>query len=156
MNARSGLGLVLAGAATSAGSLSVQATVSSTCAVANAALPFGPVNPMLGASLSANVSLQVTCTQGTTFAVGLGDGQNASGGQRRMKGAISGQFLSYELYQDSGGATRFGDTVTAQRVANQVGLGATANAVAVYGSVLSGQNVTADTYADTVPITIYY
>ena len=141
---------------TSTGTLNVQATVASACSVANAALSFGPINPIAGAALAVNTNILVTCTQGTTFQVALGDGANASSGQRRMKGTNTGSFLSYELYQDAAGATRFGDAVNGQRVLNQSGLGTVANSIPVHASVLSGQNSPADAYADNVQIKIYY
>jgi spore coat protein U-like protein len=143
-------------AATSAGVLTVQATVVDACAVASTTLAFGVIDPAIGTTGRPSVGVNVTCTQGTTFAVGLGDGVNASAGQRRMRGATGAHYINYELYRDSGGTQRFGDNVTTQRLAGLTGLGAAANSISVYGGVAPGQSAPADSYSDTVPITIYY
>lgn len=145
-----------AGAATTTGILTVQATVVAACAVGSSTLVFGTVDPAVGTTTLPNVNVNVTCTQGTSFAVGLGDGANASGTQRRMKGASQSQYLSYDLFRDSTGTQRFGDSVTAQRLIGQTGLGAVANTIPVYGAISAGQSAPADTYSDTVPITVYY
>ncbi|RYE97445.1 MAG: SCPU domain-containing protein [Oxalobacteraceae bacterium] len=145
-----------AGAATTSGVLTVQATVVAACAVGSSTLAFGTIDPAVGTTTLPNVNVSVTCTQGTSFAVGLGDGANASGAQRRMKGASQAQYISYELYRDSTGTQRFGDSISAQRLIGQTGLGAVANSIPVYGAISSGQSAPADTYSDTVPITVYY
>ena len=145
-----------ASASTATGVLTVQATVISACSVSGGTLAFGTVNPANGTSSLPSVNLSVTCTMGTTFSVGLGDGANAASGQRRMKGTSQAQYLSYELYRDVTGTQRFGDTVTSQRVTGQVGLGAAPNLISVYGAIPSGQSAPSDVYSDTVPITVYY
>lgn len=143
-------------AATTSGVLTVQATVVAACSAASGTLAFGTIDPGAGTSSLPSVNLSVTCTQGTSFSVGLGDGANASGTQRRMKGASQAQYLAYDLFRDSAGTQRFGDSVASQRLVGQTGLGATANSIAVYGAVAGGQSAPADTYSDTVPITVYY
>lgn len=145
-----------AAAETANGVLTVQATVVAACSVGSSTLAFGPIDPAVGTTTLPNVNVSVTCTQGTSFSVGLGDGANASGTQRRMKGASQAQYISYGLFRDSAGTQRFGDSVSAQRLIGQTGLGATANSILIYGSIASGQSAPADTYSDTVPITIYY
>lgn len=143
-------------AATSTGVLTVQATVVDACAVASTTLAFGVIDPAVGTTGRPSVGVNVTCTQGTSFSVGLGDGLNATAGQRRLRGASGTHYINYELYRDSGGTQRFGDSVTTQRLSGLSGLGATANSVSVYGGVAPGQSAPADSYSDTVPITIYY
>lgn len=145
-----------ASAATANGVLTVQATVVATCAVGSGNLVFGTIDPAVGTPALVNASVNVSCTQGTPFSVGLGDGVNASGSQRRMRGTSQSQYILYELFRDSAGTQRFGDTVSAQRLIGQTGLGAIANAIPIYGTITPGQSAPADTYSDTVPITIYY
>lgn len=143
-------------AATTTGVLTVQATVVATCSVGSSTLAFGVINPATGTATLPSVNVNVTCTQGTSFAIGLGDGGNASGTQRRLKGSSQAQYISYDLFRDSAGTQRFGDSVSSQRLVGQTGLGATANTIPVYGSISAGQSAPADTYSDTVPITVYY
>jgi spore coat protein U-like protein len=145
-----------ASAATANGVLTVQASVVATCAVASGTLAFGVIDPAAGTSNLVSTNLAVNCTQGTSFSVGLGDSGNVAAGQRRMRGATGLQYLAYDLFRDSAGQQRFGDSVSAERLVGQTGLGAVANSVAVYGSIRGGQSAPADTYSDTVPITIYY
>lgn len=145
-----------ANASTASGVLTVQATVVSACSVASGTLAFGTIDPASGTSSLPSATLSVTCTMGTTFSVGLGDGANASGTQRRMKGTGQSQYLAYELYRDVTGTLRFGDSVTSQRIGGQVGLGAAPNLISVYGAIPSGQSAPSDIYSDTVPITVYY
>lgn len=149
-------GAPMAFAQTASGVLTVEVTVVSTCAAGSGTLAFGTVDPAAGTTTPTRVNLNVTCTQGTPFSVGLSDGANATGTQRRMKGANQSQYLAYNLFQDSAGTQRFGNSVTAQRLIGQTGLGATANSIPVYGSIVAGQSAPADVYSDTVPITVYY
>lgn len=149
-------GAPMAFAQTASGVLTVEVTVVSTCAVGSGTLAFGTVDPAAGTTTPTRVNLNVTCTQGTPFSVGLSDGANATGTQRRMKGANQSQYLAYNLFQDSAGTQRFGNSVTAQRLIGQTGLGATPNSIPVYGSIVAGQSAPADVYSDTVPITVYY
>lgn len=150
------LGQSKAAAVTSNGVLTVQATVVASCTVASGTLAFGVIDPAVGTSTLPSVNLNVTCTQGTSFSVGLGEGANASGTQRRMKGSNQSQFLSYDLFRDNVGTQRFGDSVVTQRLTGQTGLGSLPNTIPIYGSIAGGQNAPADTYSDTVPITVYY
>jgi spore coat protein U domain-containing protein, fimbrial subunit CupE1/2/3/6 len=141
-------------AGTANGTLTVQATVVDACSVASASLSFGSVSPSAGTAIPATTSINVTCTLGTPFTVGLSTGQNASGGNRRMLGA-SNVYLGYRLYQDLLLTTPFGDTGSSDR-ASGLGLGITATPIAVFGAVTSGQNVGSGSYSDSVQITVYY
>lgn len=146
----------MANAATATANLTVQATVADSCGVTDANLSFGSVSPASGTTLPVAGSIAVTCTLGTSFSVGLGDGQNVSGGVRRMRRGASTDYLNYELYKDLLVQNRFGDAVTAQRLTGGLGLGLVAVPVAVYGAVPSGQSAASGAYSDTVQITLYY
>jgi spore coat protein U-like protein len=145
----------IANASTANANLTVQATVSDTCSVADAALTFGSVNPTTGTAAPVTANIAVTCTLGTAFSVGLDDGQNLSGGSRRMRRGSTTDYLKYELYKDLLMTTRFGDTGSSDR-ASGLGLGITSTPVTVYGSIPSSQSVGSGSYADTVQITLYY
>ena len=54
-------------------------------------------------------TVTVTCTKGAAAKVGLSAGGNAQGSTRRMAGAAA-EYLTYELYKDTGRATVWGDT----------------------------------------------
>jgi spore coat protein U-like protein len=158
------VGMLLSGqanAATATANLSVSATVAATCSISTTALGFGAYDPV-GANnaspLDGTGTVVVTCTNGASAALTLGQGTNAGTGStdavpvRRMKDA-AGAFLTYSLYQDAGHATIWGNT-PATSVA-QTGSG-TAASVTVYGRVPAGQNVGSGTYTDTVVATVTF
>jgi spore coat protein U-like protein len=144
-----------ASAATANGTLTVQATVSDACSVADAALTFGAVNPTSGILLPVTTNIGVTCTLGTSFTVGLGDGSNATGGARRLRRGVTSDYLTYELYKDILMTSRFGNAQTGDR-ASGLGLGITSTPIIVYGAIPAGQTAASGSYSDSVQITLYY
>lgn len=145
-----------AGAATASGNLNVQATVSDACSVTDATIDFGAVNPTAGVLIPATGLVNVTCSLGTSFDVGLGEGQNATGGRRRMRRGASSDYLAYELYKDLLLTSRFGDAAAGDRATGLLGLGLLPTVVTVYASVDSGQSAGPGAYSDTVQITVYF
>jgi spore coat protein U-like protein len=153
-----GFGLMAAGpslAASTSANLNVTATVVNACTAADATLAFGTVSPSTGTLVPTTATINVTCTLLTPFTVGLGDGTNYSGGARRMRRGATSDYLTYEIYTDLLLTTRFGDTDSSDRAAG-LGLGVLPTPVLLYGTVASGQSVSAGNYTDTVPITVYY
>lgn len=146
-----------AGAGTDTGTLTVQGTVVDNCTIDNSpTLDFGlTIDTLAGVTTRPSANITVSCTKDAAFAVGLDDGANASGGARRMVGGTHGEFLVYNLDKASSGTSRFGDAVTAQRVTG-TGLGSSANTITVYGYITAGQAARADSYTDTVGITVYF
>ena len=143
-------------AATATANLTVSATVTKNCTVSTAALAFGSYDPVV-ANASANLDgaggVTVACTRGATASIALGSGSNASGSTRRM-GDGSGNFLSYELFSDSGrssvwnsGAGALSLTAAPSRAARDF---------TVYGRIAGNQDVPAGTYGDTVVATVNF
>lgn len=139
---------VPAAAASTSTSFTVSATVVSTCAVSASDLAFG--NYLPSGNTDQTTSITVTCGNGTGYSVALNDGNNASGGARRMINGGS-NFLSYELYSDSGRTTVWN---TASPVTG-TGSGA-AQTLTVYGRIPNGQNVPVGAYTDTIQVTVTY
>ena len=154
--------------------LSVTATVSQNCLISTSAVAFGSYDPVLahsasGAPLNATGSVSVTCTKSAAGVnITLGLGANPSGATRRLLGATSGGFLSYELYHPSATApgapcsfpgttvwgTSGGSIFTPSGVA---GWGATSTKTFnVCGTVPNGQDAPADSYTDSVVATINF
>ena len=144
-----------ASGATANGTLTVSATVADACSVADANLPFGSVNPAAGVTTAVSANINVTCTLGTSFTVGLGNGSNVSSGVRRLRRGVTTDYLTYELYKDMAGTTRFGDTGASDRAAG-TGLGVSVTPISVYGKIPSGQSAASGAYSDSVQITLYY
>lgn len=107
----------------------------------------------LSASIDTSATMSPQCTNTTPYNVGLDDGQNASGGARRMKSA-GGAYVGYELYRDNARTQRWGHTIGTDTVA-ETGNG-TAQTKTVYGRVAAQPTPAAGGYSDTVTVTITY
>ena len=134
----------------------MNATVAENCTVNSPTLDFGSSVNVLGGNTDATATINVTCTVGTAFFVGLGDGNDFSGGARRMEHTgTPGDFLTYELYRNAGRTERFGDSDDTTDRMGETGQGSSADAITVYGRIPSGQTTTTvGAYSDTVAITV--
>jgi spore coat protein U-like protein len=150
-------------ATTSAANLAVQITITASCTINAATLDFGPNNPgttLIAANIDAISTVSVTCTSGSPYSIGMDNGANASGTQRRMK--TGANFLNYNLYVDAGrtNAWTTASTNIACTTANSCALGTgngSAQSVSIYGRVPSiGTAPPPGTYTDTVLMTITY
>ena len=141
-----------ANAATATANFSVTATVQATCLISANTLGFGTYS---GSLITTSANLSVTCTNGTTYNVGLNAG-TASGATvttRAMTGPASAT-LSYGLYQDSGHATNWGNTVGTD---TKSGTGnGSAQTLTVYGELNANQYPAPGSYSDTITATITY
>jgi spore coat protein U-like protein len=156
------LGAVLAlnvpgvAAATATANLTVSATVINNCTISTAALAFGSYDPVVANqtnNLDGTGTVTVACTRGATTTIGLGAGSNASGSTRRMAGG-TGNFLSYELYSDSGRSTVWN---TGAGVLTPVAAPSrAARDFTVYGRIAGNQDVPAGSYTDTVVATVNF
>ena len=169
-------GALLAGAAASAlaqhtGSLSVTSSVTQTCTLsAISTLAFGaydPVGANAAAALPGTGLVSINCTKNATgVTIDLDGGANVSGNQRRMKGAtITTEFLNYGITQPAtatpwtscAGNTVWGSTVGGSGYTPTVTWdGTTVNDFTVCGSVPAAQNVSAQSYSDTVTVTVNF
>jgi len=162
-----GLGLLCiqtANAATATGTLTVKATVTTSCAVntsatgvvSNAVLDFGTVS-----SFTSNVdsdttatswtAIKVLCNNGTTYSLAFDGGKNVSSSQRRMTGG-STEYIPYNLYSDSTRAT----AIAVNGTIAGTGTGA-AQTINVYGRIPAGTTLpSASSYVDTVTLTVTY
>jgi spore coat protein U-like protein len=144
-------------AATATANLGVTATVTNNCTISTAPLAFGSYDPVV-ANASTNLdgtgTVVVACTKGSTATIGLGLGSNASGSVRRM-GDGSSNFLTYELYQDSGRSTIWSNA-GAGLLSPVAAPSKTARNFTVYGRVTSNQDVPAGSYSDTVVATVNF
>lgn len=139
-------------AATAIGSMAVSATVLASCIVAATPMAFGNYS---STQLDSTASVVVTCSNGTSYNVGLdaGTGTGASVSTRKMTGT-SGASLNYALYKDASRSTVWGTTVGTDTLAGTgTGLAQTLN---VYGRISASQYPGAGAYADTVVVTVTY
>jgi spore coat protein U-like protein len=144
-------------AATATANLGVSATVTNNCTISTAALAFGSYDPVVAnasTDLDGTGVVTVACTKGMTATIGLGLGANASGAVRRMKDAGT-NYLTYELYQDAGYATVWGDAL-AGLLSPVAAPSKAARDFTVYGRVTSNQDIPAGSYNDTVVATVNF
>jgi len=150
-----GLGLmstsVVAQANPATTTFGVSATVLKDCTVSATPLAFGNYT---GAVNSAQSAVTVTCTNSTTYSVGLGTGlaTGATVTTRQMQNGSA--LLSYGLFSNATWTTNWGNTLATNWVTG-TGNGA-GQSLNVYGQIPAGQYVTPGSYNDTISVTVTY
>ncbi|PTR27353.1 spore coat protein U-like protein [Luteibacter sp. OK325] len=136
-----------------ASSVGVTASVAAKCTVGTATdLDFGSVPGLLKTATDKTSLVRMTCTNRAAYQVGLDDGQNASGGTRRMSSGTG--FVSYDLYRDSQRTLHWGSTLNTD-TATGTGSGSE-QTMTVYGRVPAQAAVKAATYSDIIMVTVTY
>jgi spore coat protein U-like protein len=152
----------MAQAGTATANLNVQITITASCTINAATLDFGSNagTTLVAANIDASTTVSVTCTNGSPYSIGMDNGANVSGSQRRMKSGAN--FLNYNLYVDSARSNAWTTAASSSTctAANSCFLGTgngSAQSVSIYGRVPSiGTAPTTGTYTDTVTMTITY
>ncbi|MGJ7548318.1 Csu type fimbrial protein [Pseudomonas alloputida] len=109
-----GIGSICLGRDIGSGSqtLNVSLTVSNDCQITTPNISFGSA-PVVAGFGTVSQSVSLSCTKGSAYTVGLNDGENVSGGRRRMK-STAGNYLAYDIFK-SAGTVRWGSLTTARR-----------------------------------------
>lgn len=148
--------LPAAAQSTASTTFQVRITITSVCTIDTPAatdVDFGST-PSSGVNIDTAGQLNVLCTPGTAYNIGLDGGQNAGPGGVADRNMSNGaELVPYQLYSDPGRAAIWGNTVGTDTVTG-VGTGAV-QAVPVYGRVASANQVAGD-YLDVVTATITY
>jgi spore coat protein U-like protein len=144
-------------AGTATANLSVTATVTNNCTISTSTLALGSYDPAVtnassGVDRDASGTVTITCTQGTAPTVTLGQGANYSSGRRMTDG--SGNYLTYEIYSDSGRTTVWDDG--AGTVSPGAAPSNAARDITAYGRITKGQSVPAGSFTDTVLATVNF
>jgi len=171
--------LVAAGSAWATGTdnsktIVVSASVATSCIVsAGNTLGFGTYDPVsanatLGAGdLKQSGTFTLKCTKNAPVVVGITDGANVTGAQRRMKDTGT-NYLNYDLYQPdvSGGVVSgvYGTCPSTAQAWNTTGLGnlsysppsSATISIPVCGVVPGGQDAAAGSYTDTVNLNVSF
>jgi spore coat protein U-like protein len=136
--------------------LTVNLTVANDCTITAPNIAFGSAPVVSAFTPVTGQTVNLACTKGSAYTVGLGDGQNAVsvGGRRRMISA--GNFLAYDIFK-SAGTTRWGSVGSARRASTDAevnpgnGLG-TGSQVFNYNARVYSDQVTppTGTYLDSV------
>lgn len=128
------------------------------------AVAFGAYDPTSATALNATGSIVVRCTKGATgLTIGMNNGLHFSGTVRQMIGTSSGDFLQFAIYQPPdntpGTACTFPGT-TAWTAASVLSLSTPAsNAAQTYnvcGTITALQDVSVDSYTDTIVATVNF
>ncbi|OUM31470.1 hypothetical protein B8W72_15430 [Pseudomonas putida] len=93
-------------------SLTVSLTVTNDCQITTPDINFASA-PVVAGFGTVSQSLSVSCTKGSSYTVGLNDGQNVANGRRRMKSAAN-NYLAYDIFK-SAGTVRWGSSGAARR-----------------------------------------
>jgi spore coat protein U-like protein len=145
-------------AATATASLTVSATVAANCTISTTPLAFGAYDPLVTnavAALDATGGVVVACNKNTATTVGLALGAHATGSTRRMLDTVSGDFLTYELYQPGGYVTVWGNAAGSWYTP-AVAPSKAPRTFQVNGRVAGGQDVSTGSYSDTVVATVTF
>jgi spore coat protein U-like protein len=155
-------------AATATANLVVTASVAAKCTITTSPLDFGAYDPVVAnatTAQNATGSVTVACTKGSTgLSIGIGNGNNFSGGTRRMAGG--GDFLTYAIFRPPDntpgtacafpGTLAWGTTIGTDTLALTNAASKSPRTYNVCGTIPAGQDVTVATYGDTVVATINF
>ena len=143
---------------TATATFTVSLTLQANCGITANPLNFGTTG-VLSTAINQQTTVAVTCTNTTPYNVGLDAGgvTGSTVASRLMAGTAAGNTgttVGYQLYQDAGHATVWGNTQGTDTVAG-TGNGS-AQSITVYGQVPSQATPRPDTYQATVTATVYF
>jgi spore coat protein U-like protein len=139
--------------------MQVNAVVNPVCSITATNVAFGTV--ALSASTSgtatATGTITSTCTKKTSYSVAIDGGRSGNIADRKMSGAANGNtdLLGYNLFLDSAFTKLWGDAEEAGEKMANIGTG-TAQTATVYAKLPLNQFVQADSYGDTLTVTLTY
>jgi len=153
-------GIAGANADTATGTISVTATVVSSCTLSASSAPvaFGNVISGYSQAFNATGDVYVTCGNGVSYNVGLDNGANYGSGTRNMILSGGSALLPYQLYRSTSdrtaGSPTWGTTIGTNTLAGTAT--GSQQTIPVYGQVPANQSPTPGSYGDTVNITVTY
>ena len=147
-------------AGTATGNFNVKITIVANCVVSATDMLFPVTTGVLNANVDQTSVISVTCTNGTTYSVGIEAGANAGPGNpvtgRKMIGGPSSELISYALFSDSGRNNNWGNTFgTGWQTGTGTG-SVTPQTYTVYGRVAPQTTPKPGNYADVVQVTVTY
>jgi len=141
-------------AATAGTSILVTAAVAQACIVIATPLAFGIYDPTSATPTDGTATVAVTCTTGTTYAVGLSAGAGTGATTTVRKMTFGSDTLNYALYSNAARSTNWGNAVGTDTVAGTA-TGLLTNHT-VYGRIPAAQTVPLGAYVDTIAVTVTY
>ncbi len=149
------------GGGTGALTFSVTATVVPSASVSAGTLDFGSTS-LLSSNIDSTGTITVQATNTTPYSIGLGNGANASGSQRRVRKGATSSFINYNLYTNAGRTQAWTTTTSPSSCTDGAGscvlgtgTGLSQN-ITVYGRVPPQSVPAAGTFTDTVVVTVTF
>jgi spore coat protein U-like protein len=133
----------------------VTATVESSCEIKSASeLAFGDYDPLATDAKEATNTIQITCSSGTAYSVGLNGGNEGDVNARKM--ANGDDKLTYAIYLDSDKETVWGETEGTDTIDGTAESSSDTIDLTGYGVLDSEQDVPAGDYEDTITAIVSY
>lgn len=141
-------------AATATGTFAVRLNIVASCNIgALSDIDFGSTSTVTTA-LDQTSSIQINCSLGAPFLLGLDTGANGlSVSDRKMKNA-AGNTIAYQLYRDAGRTQVWGATAGVD-VLSLTGTGAS-QTMSIYSRVAPQAGLAVGAYSDVVTVTVTY
>ena len=141
------------------GGSSWSATVNSNCNVSVSGINFGSTRSFISTAIDTTGTINVQCTDGSPYSVGLDNGLHASGGQRRMQAC---QYVSYGLYTDSAFSLAWTTATSTTSCSGGTGTCAlgtgtgSSQPTTIYAQIPPRDALAPGYYADTVVVTVTF
>lgn len=157
-----GLGNICLGRDESSGTatLEVSLRVTNDCQITTPNISFGSA-PVVSGFATVSQSVNLSCTKGTLYTVGMGDGLYPSGNRRRMMSAAS-NYLAYDIFK-SAGTQRWGSLSGARRSSSEADVNpgpgtGTGSQIFNYNAKIYTDQATppATTYSDSVILDVQF
>lgn len=141
-----------AGIKTVNASFAVKANMLAHCVISASPLVFGSYSGIVN---NATTSINVSCTNNTSYTIGLNKGASAGATVRkRAMTGPGGALLKYALYSDAARTLNWGISAATNWVTGS-GIGSQ-QSLTVYGQIPAGQFPTPGSYSDTIRAVITY
>jgi len=129
-----------------------QIIIENDCDIVSAGnLDFG-TEGVLAANVDTSAALSIQCTNGTAYNIGLDAGATGTIATRQM--ANGGATVDYQMFSDAGRTSNWGETIGTDTV-SATGTGS-AVIHTIYGRVPAQATPAANTYTDTVTVTVNF
>ena len=134
---------------------SVTAEVIDACTITANDLDFGNYSAISGSNVDASSTLEVTCTNGTSYSVALDEGTTSGGTLTTRLMTDGSNTLDYNLYTSAARTTVWGDGTSSSVTVSGTGSGSL-QSLSVYGRIPASQSVAIGSYSDTITATISF
>ncbi len=142
------------------GKLQVKVNIGAACELKSedkSVLDFGSLNNLNDKDhdeqTAASTGIEIQCSKGIAYKIGLGYGLNPSNSHRQMSNG--GSFVSYDLYRDSARTLWWGRLIDTSSILSGVGNGVI-QSYPVYGRIPKQATPATGAYSDTVSIEVSF